>query len=545
MHVFSVKFQFAFLFAFFFLFNCSTERPARAQDGRIILEDLGSILNVSREVEYKVAPTEANLSEIRNDTAGWERNGKPVFDQGFSTNVYWLRLHITNPTHLSNWYITLRNNRLDFVDFFLVTNGNIQSLATGDYRPLPPNSNTSYPAFEFVLSPQETGTLYIRIQADVHLAFFVRLYAPEEFGAEKNLTAMIHLIFIGLFLIFLIFQVRFNPTLSGFMEIYLSLAVLFIFLWAFCFSGEASRLLWPDSVWCKNKMQFVFALLFEIFFALFLTNYLQLRDFSPRLNFAFRIFISVVGLLSISFFFPLRNHTVVQVANAVMIVRNLLMTAGVIQCLRYKRFWVLYILASWLVIAVSNFINFFMVMKLLPYNTFTLYSHLFAFPIDILVITISQIVRYRNLRKERDDLREKVNELMKLPASSAREKRVRSLNVTRILENLAEYFEREKPYLEENLSLTTVAHTLGIRSDQLSAILNKEMNTSFSLLVNEYRVREACKLMKESSDMNLLEIAFECGFGSRTNFNRVFKQLTDLAPVDYRKEQIAIREDIS
>lgn len=356
---------------------------------------------------------------------------------------------------------------------------------------------------------------------------------------------MIHLIFIGLFLIFLIFQVRFNPTLSGFMEIYLSLAVLFIFLWAFCFSGEASRLLWPDSVWCKNKMQFVFALLFEIFFALFLTNYLQLRDFSPRLNFAFRIFISVVGLLSISFFFPLRNHTVVQVANAVMIVRNLLMTAGVIQCLRYKRFWVLYILASWLVIAVSNFINFFMVMKLLPYNTFTLYSHLFAFPIDILVITISQIVRYRNLRKERDDLREKVNELMKLPASSAREKRVRSLNVTRILENLAEYFEREKPYLEENLSLTTVAHTLGIRSDQLSAILNKEMNTSFSLLVNEYRVREACKLMKESSDMNLLEIAFECGFGSRTNFNRVFKQLTDLAPVDYRKEQIAIREDIS
>ncbi|TGN16926.1 7TM-DISM domain-containing protein [Leptospira idonii] len=539
-----VRWELRFLFLLFpaFLIQCNTEQIVRENDGFVILEDISSVLNVSPETEYLSADPSATLSEIERTTSGWKRNEENVFDRGFSDDVFWLRIPLSNESSISDWHVTLRNNRLDFVDFFLVTENGIKSLSAGDYRHLPENADTSYPSFAFELPSREKATLYIRIQADVHLAFVLRLFPPEVFGAEKHLTAVIHCIFVILFLVFLIFQVRFNPSVRGWMEIYLSVGVLSIFLWAFCFSGEASRLLWPDSVWCKNNMHFVFGLLFEIFFSLFLTRYLQLKDFSPKLNFAFHIFIFAVGIAGIFLFFPFSNRSKVQAANLIMIVRNLLMIAGVVQCLRYRRFWVLYLTVSWLVIAAANFITFFMVMKLLPYNTFTLYSHLFAFPADLFAIVVSQIVRYRNLRRERDQLKEKVNELMRFSEATEGDssaKRMRGLDITRILEDLVVYFRSEKPYLEEELSLGTVSEKLKIRPDQLSAILNKEMNTSFSLLINEYRVTEACRLLKDSPEKNLLEIAFQCGFGSRTNFNRVFKQFTDLAPIEYRKTEVA------
>lgn len=62
--------------------------------------------------------------------------------------------------------MTLRNNRLNFVDFYLITDDGIQTLTAGDRRPFPDESRAAYPTFHFQLLQGEAGTIYVRVQSD-------------------------------------------------------------------------------------------------------------------------------------------------------------------------------------------------------------------------------------------------------------------------------------------------------------------------------------------------------------------------------------------
>jgi AraC-like DNA-binding protein len=51
--------------------------------------------------------------------------------------------------------------------------------------------------------------------------------------------------------------------------------------------------------------------------------------------------------------------------------------------------------------------------------------------------------------------------------------------------------------------------------------------------INEYRIAQACKMLI-STDKNIGEIAFECGFNNISNFNRTFKSIIGKTPGTYR-----------
>ena len=53
--------------------------------------------------------------------------------------------------------------------------------------------------------------------------------------------------------------------------------------------------------------------------------------------------------------------------------------------------------------------------------------------------------------------------------------------------------------------------------------------------VNELRVGRACTLLAKS-DAKVLDIALDCGFENLANFNRQFRQITQMSPREWRKE---------
>lgn len=96
----------------------------------------------------------------------------------------------------------------------------------------------------------------------------------------------------------------------------------------------------------------------------------------------------------------------------------------------------------------------------------------------------------------------------------------------------------QKLFLDENLSLKSLADLLAVSDKKLSAILNQHMRISFYDYVNGFRVEEVIIKMKDSSydKYTLLAIAFESGFNSKTSFNRIFKNVTNLSPSEYKKQ---------
>jgi len=96
----------------------------------------------------------------------------------------------------------------------------------------------------------------------------------------------------------------------------------------------------------------------------------------------------------------------------------------------------------------------------------------------------------------------------------------------------------EKPYLDADLTLPALATMLQIPSHQLSRVINDKLGLNFFDFVNKYRVEEVKAKIKDPKfdNLSLLGIAFDCGFNTKSAFNRVFKKMTGLTPSEYKKQ---------
>ncbi|KFC19275.1 helix-turn-helix domain-containing protein [Chryseobacterium sp. FH1] len=105
-----------------------------------------------------------------------------------------------------------------------------------------------------------------------------------------------------------------------------------------------------------------------------------------------------------------------------------------------------------------------------------------------------------------------------------------------ISEQLLAYMTKEKPYLDESLSLTKLSSLINISTNQLSQIINQTLNTNFYQFVNSYRVEEVKEKLKEPkySHYSILGVAYECGFNTKSTFNKIFKEQTGMTPSEYR-----------
>jgi AraC-like DNA-binding protein len=108
-----------------------------------------------------------------------------------------------------------------------------------------------------------------------------------------------------------------------------------------------------------------------------------------------------------------------------------------------------------------------------------------------------------------------------------------------ISQNLLQFMGNEKPYLDEELSLSKLSSLLGISTNQLSQVINQNLNTNFYKFVNSYRIKEVQVKLKDSKydHYSILGIAFESGFNSKSTFNKIFKEETGMTPSEYKKSR--------
>lgn len=108
--------------------------------------------------------------------------------------------------------------------------------------------------------------------------------------------------------------------------------------------------------------------------------------------------------------------------------------------------------------------------------------------------------------------------------------------VKQINAQLTSVMQKEKPYLNPDLSLQELANSLDISRHQLSAVINQKRQMNFYEFVNTYRVEEVKALMADIANKNekVINLAYDAGFNSNASFYRIFKQITDLTPTKYK-----------
>lgn len=102
-------------------------------------------------------------------------------------------------------------------------------------------------------------------------------------------------------------------------------------------------------------------------------------------------------------------------------------------------------------------------------------------------------------------------------------------------EKLEQLMRQEKVFLDNELSLPVLAQQVGISAHELSYLINAVYRENFYSFVNRHRVEEAKQLLlsQKYEQLNMLGIAYQAGFNSKTTFNTAFKKWTGQSPTQF------------
>ncbi|MDP3451938.1 MAG: helix-turn-helix domain-containing protein [Bacteroidales bacterium] len=103
------------------------------------------------------------------------------------------------------------------------------------------------------------------------------------------------------------------------------------------------------------------------------------------------------------------------------------------------------------------------------------------------------------------------------------------------VKKLLSYMKCEKPYLNSEITLSSLGSSLSVSPDYLSQIINGTLNMNFFDFINHYRIEEFKSLCKNPANRNytIIALAYDSGFNSKATFNRVFKKSTGTTPSEY------------
>lgn len=108
----------------------------------------------------------------------------------------------------------------------------------------------------------------------------------------------------------------------------------------------------------------------------------------------------------------------------------------------------------------------------------------------------------------------------------------------KIQKELNSMMSSKKVFKNPELTLDDLAIKLNVQPNHLSQVINSLENKTFYEYINHFRIEEFCSLINNSDNQKftLLAIAFECGFNSKSSFNRNFKNTKGLTPSEYLKQ---------
>lgn len=112
-----------------------------------------------------------------------------------------------------------------------------------------------------------------------------------------------------------------------------------------------------------------------------------------------------------------------------------------------------------------------------------------------------------------------------------------------LLQSLEAYLHKTKIFTDAELNLDKLAQGAGISKYHISETLNSYAGKSFYQYINEWRIRRAMEQIRFMNEkalpVNVLTLAYDCGFKAKSSFNQYFKKITGLTPTEYIKSLVA------
>lgn len=190
----------------------------------------------------------------------------------------------------------------------------------------------------------------------------------------------------------------------------------------------------------------------------------------------------------------------------------------------------------WLQLCAYGFIAVILAERLLPALnvTATSLSQVAGMTVYLLVIALTYSALGQSRFAFAGDSHPSARAELSAPGGKYRRSGLRDDSAQHYLDRLTRLMREERYYLDADLSLQTLADKVRISPHHLSQVLNDRLGRSFYDYVNELRVAHAKDLLVNARQQGITDIAFACGYNSKTAFYNAFKRHTGLAPSEFR-----------
>jgi len=105
----------------------------------------------------------------------------------------------------------------------------------------------------------------------------------------------------------------------------------------------------------------------------------------------------------------------------------------------------------------------------------------------------------------------------------------------RLLVHLETLMGTDRPFTDPDLTLAVLAERLKTSRNNLSQVLNQRLGTTFYDYINRWRIQAAASRLRDDQETSILEVALDCGFKSKSTFNKGFKAHFSTSPSEYRR----------
>jgi AraC-like DNA-binding protein len=199
--------------------------------------------------------------------------------------------------------------------------------------------------------------------------------------------------------------------------------------------------------------------------------------------------------------------------------------------------WLILVLSIFLLLFVSDFVFTFLIrvleIKVMKISFLHLNLTLFAFIMIFFGINQSSIYKTSKITLTENEIPDNPENSESKPARSVlNDKQIEELTNT-----ILQYLKTKKPYLNPDYSLQMMADDLNISRHKLSETINNGQKKNFYKLINEFRVQEVKEMLVNPafSHYSVLGVGLECGFNSKSSFNRIFKEETGFTPSEFKR----------
>jgi len=94
------------------------------------------------------------------------------------------------------------------------------------------------------------------------------------------------------------------------------------------------------------------------------------------------------------------------------------------------------------------------------------------------------------------------------------------------------------------LTLDDISNKAAMTPNSLCRFFKTRTNRTIFQYLNEFRVGKACELLINGK-LSISEVCFETGFNSLTSFNRVFKDIKNVTPRDFKRKYQVLNSDFT